>query len=243
MTKEIATGYSERADQFKKEQAQYTKQLTYTSMLRLVLFLVFAWFLYTTFTKRFQGYDMIYALLALIVFLAVVFWAGGLQKKIKFLQQLISINENELAIGNGVPSFLDNGSLFTPVRGFTVDLNIFGNHSLYHLLNRAGSLSGKAQLAKRLQNPFLESADINGYQACVKELAGKIQFRQTLLAHTLLLQEEEALSGLQSKIPEDDFAVLTNRFWSILSFVWPAAGALLIIYCAVKDCWLLACWG
>lgn len=235
MTKEIATGYSKRADQFKKEQAQYTKQLTYTSMLRLVLFLVFAWFLYTTFTKRFQGYEVMYALSALFVFLAVVFWAGGLQKKIKFLQQLILINDNEINVGKGLSSFFDNGSLFTPAKGFTVDLNIFGNHSLYHLLNRAGSLSGKAQLAKRLQKPFLQSADINGYQACVKELAGKIQFRQTLLAHTVLLQEEEALSGLQSKIPENDFAILTNRFWSILSFIWPAAGILLIIYCAVKD--------
>ena len=222
--------YSARANQFREEQAKYTKQLSFTSLLRLVFFVLFAWFLYNSFQVRFNGYYPVYALLAISGFIVFVFVADGLKKKISFLQQLILINENEINISKGLSSFLNNGVLFAPEKGFTVDLNVFGSHSLFHLLNRAGSQSGKEQLGKKLASPFLQAEEIISYQACVKELSGKIGFRQTLLAHTLLLKEAETLAQLQSVIPDNDFEVLQNRFWSILTVGWPIAGVLIILY-------------
>ncbi len=235
MNKELSALYTSRANQFKEEQKKYSQQLAFTSFVRLVLFVLFGYFVYEAFKARFTGYYLLLALIAIIVFVIIVLLAGVLKKKINFLQQLILINENEINIVNGLPSCLDNGKEYAPDKGFTTDLNIFGNHSLYHLLNRTGSRSGKEALSKRLQNPLLNVTAINQAQASVKELAGNIHFRQTLLANTLLFKEEEALAALQSKLPETDFAVLRNRIWSVLSLIWPAGGVLLVLYCILID--------
>ncbi len=231
MNKDAIDIYKQRAAQFRDEQKKYTTQLSLTSFFRLLLFISFAWFIYVAFKLRFQGYNLLFALLCIIAFLVVVFIAENIKKKIKFIEQLILINENEIGTGEGVPSFLDNGALLSPAKGFAVDLNVFGNHSLFHLLNRTGSQPGKKELAARLASPFTHSNDIENYQACAKELAGKIDFRQTLLAHTLLFKEEETLAQLQSGITAKAFAGLQNKFWSLIAICWPVLGVLVIAFC------------
>ena len=222
--------YTGNVNQFRAEKEKQTRLLSFISMIRLALFLVFAWYIYSTFKLRFTGYGFVYAMLAIIGLLAAVFWAAAVKKKIKFLEQLISINENEIRVLQGFASSLDNGSNFSPAKGFSVDLNVFGNRSLYHLINRAGSLSGKKKLAERFTEAFISPADIANYQLCVQELAVKNNFRQTLLAQTLLLKEEETLSQLQSGIPVQNFASFSNAFWRILSVLWPVIGVAAIIF-------------
>ncbi len=239
MSKERSHIYLERVTIYTQEQKKYVWQLSLISMLRLLIFLFFAWFLYSAFSQRFMGHDLVYSICSIVGFLVCVFWAAGLKRKIKFLQQLVLINENEKAISNGSPSCLYNGASLEPLKGFAVDLTIFGNHSLFHLLNRAGSESGKRQLANRLIKPFINRVDIENYQGCVKELAGNIHFRQTLLAHTLLLEEEEVFSKLQSDKPENNFSVLQSKSWSLLALWWPIAGLAIIVFCIWQDSYLL----
>jgi hypothetical protein len=230
MNNEASDTYRQRAAQFREDEKKLAGQLTLTSVARLFFFLSFAWFLYNAFRWRFAGYELLYSLVAFVLFLVVVFVADNIKKKIKFLQQLIKINENEIAVGNGDPSFLDNGSSFAPPKGFSVDLNVFGKRSLFHLLNRTGSQSGKQQLSERLSFPFNNVSDIENYQACVKEMAGNIHFRQTLLAHTLLFKEENTLAQLQTQIPLDNFSELKNKTWTFLSVFWPLLGLTAIVF-------------
>jgi len=241
MSKERSAIYSERVNTYKEEQKKYIKQLSFISLLRLILFVVFAWFLYSAFSARFVGYDLAYSGLSIISFLFCVFWADGLKKKNSFLQQLIRINENENTIEKGLPSFLSNGAALSPLKGFTVDLTVFGPHSLFHLLNRTGSESGKKQLGVRLTEPFVNCVDIENYQACIRELSGNIHFRQTLLAHTLLLEEGEAFSKLQLGIPEENFSIVKSKAWSLLALCWPVAGVAMVIFSVWQDSfrWLL----
>jgi hypothetical protein len=227
--------YREHTDRFREEEKKLVGQLTLTSVIRLFLFFAFAWFLYNAFKFRFTGYELVYSLASFILFLAMVFVAGNVKRKIKFLQQLVRINENEIAVGNGAASFLDNGSTFAPPKGFSVDLNVFGKYSLFHLLNRTGSQSGKQQLGERLASPFTNVADIENYQACVKELSHNMDFRQTLLAHTLLFKEENTLAQLQTQLPMDNFSQLKNKTWSFMSVFWPLLGLIAIVYSAWVD--------
>ena len=227
--------YSDHLTKYNRQKDKYTKQLSYISMLRLLLFLVFAWFLYAAFKLKFQGYDLAWSLLAIAGFISSVFWADAVKNKVTILQQLILINENEIHIQNGKASFLDNGNSLSPVKGFAVDLNLFGTHSLYHLLNRTGSQSGKQRLAFHLAGPFVDPADIKNYQACTQELSGKTAFRQNVLAHTLLLKEESSLQQLKNKNEGEDFTILQNGFWSVLAKVWPILGISLVAYSIYKD--------
>ena len=227
--------YSDNVNRYSEKQGKHIRNLSYISLLRLVLFLLFAWFLFSAFKQKFQGHDLVLSLLAIAGFTVSVFWADGLKKKNAILQQLILINKNEINIREGQSSVLDNGTAYAPIKGFTVDLNLFGNHSLYHMLNRTGSRSGKLQLASHLAELFTGSTAIQNYQACVQELSGKLDFRQKLLAHTLLLKEEEPLQQLKIKSADGDFTVLQNRFWSLLAIAWPVTGLLLIVYSIYQD--------
>ncbi|MEO8172253.1 MAG: hypothetical protein ABI581_04185 [Sediminibacterium sp.] len=227
--------YQKRVSEFREEETRYARQLSFTSVVRLLLFLLFAWFIYSAFKVRFQGYDLLFALICITVFLVIVFISATINKKIKFIRQLILINENEIDIAKGIPSVLDNGSSFSPSKGFAVDLNVFGKHSLFHLLNRTGSRSGKKELSRRLASPFTNGNNIHNYQECVKELSGRIEFRQDLLAHTLLFKEEETLDQLQAALPEGSFDKLQSKFWKTVSIAWPVLGIFVIIFCVWKD--------
>lgn len=239
MYTERITVYSEKIRSYKTEQKKYAQQLGFISVLRLLLFLGFAWFLFLAFKARFSGYYVVYSLLCIIAFIVSVIRAESVKAKNALLQQLIHINENEVNVLNGLPSSFDNGATLAPAKGFTVDLNIFGKYSLFHLLNRTGSRSGKQALANRLAEPFTHVNDIRDYQACAQELSNKINFRQQLLAHTLLLKEEGAAEQLQSPIQADRFAQLQNRFWSTMVIAWPLAGIFLIAYSTWIDSYRL----
>ncbi len=231
--------YTDNVNRLSEQKKSFTKQLSNISFLRLLLFLLFVWFIYAAIKLSFKGYDLIWSLLALITFVASVFWSDSVKKKNELIRQLILINENEIDSKNGKTSFLDNGALLSPTKGFAVDLNLFGNHSLYHLLNRTGSISGRQQLASHLSNPFISITDIHQYQSCVEELSHKTAFRQNLLAHTLLLKEEGSLQWLQTKNEQGEPSVLQNNFWSLLATLWPILGGLLLIYSIYKDSYQL----
>ena len=234
MHESLSSVYATRVAQYLQAQQKNTRQLGFISFSRLVLFLIFAWFLYTAFSERFQNQSLIVALLIIPLFLLLVFFAGKLKDKNAFFEQLIRINNNELTIPEGKPSFLDDGIAFAEYTGFASDLNIFGAGSLFHLLNRAGSTTGKERLGARLSNPLLQPADIRNYQVAIQELSTKMDFRQQLLAHTLLLNETETIAQLKSAIPEDGIAILKNKFWSFFAIVWPIAGMVVTI-CALWE--------
>lgn len=230
MPEKIKSVYAERAGAYRMRMQKNVKQLSLLSVARLILFAGFAWLLVVTFRNGYHGYYLISSLVCLIFFFICVYRTAIVRKENKFLQQLLLINENEINLFHGKPSSLSNGSVYALSKGFTVDLNVFGSHSLYHLLNRTGSITGKQQLARRLSDPFMEPAPIVNYQECVHELSGHIEFRQTLLAHALLLEEEEALPQLQTGISDGSFEILQKGVWRWLSLCWPVAGIIITLY-------------
>lgn len=235
MTKELLSIYNERVEIFTTAKKKVTNLLSYISIIRLILFLLFAWFFYSAFAFRFQGYHLSISLITFLAFVILVFIAGTLKKKNNFFKQIIRINQNEINILHGKVSFLATEVEKITIKGYASDLTIFGNHSLFQLLNRAGSIPGKQQLAFRLLSPLLQPLQIRDCQIGVKELSAKIDFRQTLLAHSLFLEEKDDLAFLTSLLPTSLFAKLMSRNWSILAIFWPFFGLLLLCYSVIVD--------
>lgn len=220
--------YQQRRDLFSGLIKKYRSRLSLLAFLRLALFVIFVWFLVMAIRNRFQDSGIWVSLFVLAGFLAAVFVADRLKKMIGMWQKLQFINENELLIEQGGASLLDNGALFSGKQGFTTDLSVFGNHSLFHLLNRTGSISGKKSLSTLLIHPLLQQDEIIEKQAAVQELSGKTDFGQQLLAHALLLNEGDSLAQLQSGI-EEGSELLNSRFWSIMAIVWPVMGVVFVL--------------
>jgi hypothetical protein len=235
MSGETVTIYRQRAERFRLELDGLTRKIQYSGLLRLVLFVITGFFVYKSFQHRFHGYDMVAAIGSLILFALAVSWANALNNRSSFVKKLIVINENEINISNGIASVLDDGSRMMPGKGFTNDLSVFGKNSLFHLLNRAGSDPGKRFLAKKLETPFLHSEAIIQYQEATQDLSGEIEFRQTLLATTLLFEEGETILQLKAGLLKEDFLILKNSFWSIMAYAWPLLGFLLLIYSVITD--------
>jgi hypothetical protein len=125
---------------------------------------------------------------ALLAFSVVLFVIAAVihetvLQKIRHHKSLRQINAREAeALSELFIDSLDAGAEFSdPSHSYTSDLDIFGERSLFHFLNRAATSIGRRALALRLQKQ-LDSSMLLDNQAALKELAGKLDFRQSLQA-------------------------------------------------------------
>jgi hypothetical protein len=221
--------YRGKVDTYKTELDTLSSRLFVLSMLRLVFFAAFAGFIIAAFRTGLEG-KTVYTISCLLLFILFVVWSFQLQQRKKFVQKLLLINENELEVQAGKSSVLYDGSDISSVPSFAVDLNVFGHNALFHLVNRAGSQSGKQRLIRHFSSPFTSAVDIMRYQECIRELASKTDFRQQLLAKCLLIGDESGLDALLEAVPEEKFSILETPFIRLLSFGWPVLGVAVAIY-------------
>lgn len=143
-----------------------------------------------------------------VLFIATLFFILLVKKhnKLKFSRDqykyLADINSEELARLDGELSMIDNGNEFIQKdHAYVEDLDVFGNHSVFQLLNRTSTFPGKELLANRLTGDK-SVVDLRQYQQSVSELAQNPD----------LMQEYQAL-GRHVSATGDDF----NKFNSWLS--------------------------
>jgi len=168
-----------------------------TASIRIIIFIVaLSAFIYFVNDRELQS-AMLVGLVFIIAFVLLV----KRHNRIKFArdqyQYITDINVEELARMRGDLSTIENGIEFSEKEHpYTEDLDIFGNHSVFQLLNRTSTYPGKNLLAERLlgRNKVNE---IPLYQKGVEELAQKPE----------LLQEYQAL-GRHVKASSSDF----NKF-------------------------------
>ncbi|MGX5856446.1 MutS-related protein [Dyadobacter jiangsuensis] len=101
------------------------------------------------------------------------------KKRIEFL---IQINEAEILRMHNELSAFPTGEQFLGRRhDYAADLDVFGHHSLFQLLNRTTTESGTRLLASWLSAPA-DLQTIANRQAAVRELADKLDWRQEFQA-------------------------------------------------------------
>jgi len=171
-----------------------SKQL---SMLRVLWFTL--WFVAIWYATRFNLLMLnLVIFLGLGVFIGLIIYHNKMiSKKTAFLLYL-EINRRELAVLNHKYSDLDDGKEYVnESHQYSYDIDIFGSFSLFQYLNRSFSLSGKKNIAQRLQHGFDKAADIQNTQKAVQELAEQNEWMQdfrVLGLQTKAGQEEKAFS-------------------------------------------------
>ena len=125
----------------------------------------------------------------LIAFPVLIFCFGAAIKyhsKIAFLKKhtalLKDINESEILRAECKLEGFDTGDDFiNQNHPYTSDLDIFGQHSIFQLLNRTTTESGKILLSEWLSEPA-PNPEILDRQEAIKELSGKLEWRQDFQA-------------------------------------------------------------
>jgi hypothetical protein len=175
------TIYSLRRNQFEQELKTVKSKFNFISLLRLasiVLVLIFAYY-------YIQKKELLLLFLSASFFIAFVFLMkrhNKLRFQIKIKESLIKINSDEIDFleNNKLP--FENGAEFQDFQHpYAYDLDLFGNHSLFQNLNRTATYIGKQTLAKQSLD-LLSNDEIISNQEAVKELAGKLDWRQEFLA-------------------------------------------------------------
>ena len=159
---------------------------------------------------------------AIIFFLFVVvrhLRSDRLQKKAQILRD---INQNELSIlEGGVNSYHDGARYEVKRHPYVHDLDVLGDRSMYHQINRTKTFHGGQLLAQWLMQ--LDSTDIIALrQEAVKELEGEPDWCQEL-AFRLYGTEDDVTTD-----PTLDINALLSQDLNFLKSPLPAFGTLLL---------------
>jgi DNA mismatch repair ATPase MutS len=130
--------------------------------------------------------------LAFVILVFAFAWLVSRQSRFEKLKQyyddLQKVNLNEIASIQTHANMYNDGTRFGNEKHFyTSDLDIFGNASLYQLVNRTATSTGNNKLAEWFDKPAIK-ATILQRQEAVKEIAGKNDWKlsvQTLLVFAI----------------------------------------------------------
>lgn len=198
------------------------------SYLRLFLAILEAYILFIIIRDGASNWLVIIALVVLITFFFFVSYHQQIIEKIQYQESMLQVCEKELLATKGVYDQFGNGGEYEDkTHFFSYDLDIFGNHSIFQLLNRSITRSGSDILAHQLKFPFLTKEVIESRQVAIEELSNKIDWRVDFLATGSLLEKDEAKYQELLKWLKSEDINLMGKFRFLLWLV-PAINAFLL---------------
>ena len=182
--------YSTRSLKHSADAQRLNREYNMISVFRLCTVIACLLFLYFYF--RSDNFVLIIASIAcagLFVYFMkrhVVVAAGR-----KMSETLARINSDEITfLGGGNIHYDDGNEYSNPSHPYSYDLDVFGSQSMFRYLNRTGTWIGKDHLARRMLT-LLPADAIRLNQEAVKELKGKIDFRQQILARAIISEDSK----------------------------------------------------
>lgn len=225
---ELKTQYQQRVDETERELQIVRNKILRISSLRVVLFLAGIF-------GVIYGYDAGAAALCLITaltfvpFLILVKFHNRLFFRKEWLKTCIRVNQDEIsALDNNYEPFDEGAEFVNAGHRYSLDLDIFGHHSLFQAMNRTCTSFGKNKLAEWLQKPLEKKEEIRERQTAVSELAGYDKFRECFRI-TGLLYKGEADDRNEIKEWTESSAYFSRMWWSrpMLCLV-PSANVILL---------------
>lgn len=144
----------------------------------LVTFLMAVFLFYRFFSSRFVPMYIVWFFLLFAVYLYIRFRDKRNENKIESLQRLRSVYQNELSALKGDFSPFDTGIGFmNPQHAFSLDMDVFGEKSLYNQLNRTVTSMGSERLADRLTRFPKTVSEVCDSQFGLQELKDKVEWR------------------------------------------------------------------
>lgn len=198
MEQHIVDDYNSRVN-VAAEQAEKYKQLLNTySLYRLGIFGLFI----VSICIGVSLDDFTIIMLSLVTLSLCFAWIINKQSRFEILknyfQNVKTINENEIGSISMRSNIYHNGSWFVNDKHiYTSDLDIFGDGSLFQLINRASTFPGVVKLAKWLDAPESKNTILLRQQA-VNEIGSKNDWRIDLQAHLVfsIKQQREQIKNL-----------------------------------------------
>ena len=224
----LLTYYTNRITEFNKkieEQNSKFNKIFYFRILLFLLALVIFFFYYKTealFAYSFAG-------ITVVLFLFLLSMELKLKRKTSFLKNLIKVNEIEIQLLKKDFNGINEGTEFIDKQHhFISDLDIFGRKSIFQILNRTSTYTGRIKLAQWLTYPFMDKETIVARQEAIKELSSKPEWNHEFIA--LGFQNKEQAKD-KEVIEEwlNEKNTFSNMFLKISCVVFPILSVISIV--------------
>ncbi len=231
--KDLTNIYEKRATQFATLAAELKEKYNRFSIIRLIVFFVAIFIAIFIFSKTNVVFGIIYLVLFLFGFSKFVFWHRAILEQANHNQFLSDINQEEVAaLAHEYQNFGAGTDFIDSMHPNTVDMDIFGEYSLFQYCNRTSTAIGAQRLAHYLSTTAAKT-EILDRQAAIKELYPKLDWRQDFQATGRVTDDNadhlRLLTGWLS-----DALFVSNNKWLKLALIivpiWMLIGMSLAIY-------------
>src|SRR5882724_5933948 len=241
--------YEEKIEFYQLKIDLARKNLNLIAVLRMAIFLLTVGNVYL-YIKNHQLAFLYVSIFFLVIFFLVIRINFNMREKKFFYEQFLYLNKNKLGILHHEPNQFDHGEQFQSPEKYFADLDIFGDGSVFHLLNRTTTSHGKEHLASMLKQTFTIREDIERFQEAVKILSQDIEKRQLLTAHGLLHKEKEGNLHSISSWLSTDSGLIKKKWLKIVRWLLPvfnvavvywylATGMFALLAAALIATWLI----
>ncbi|TKG88609.1 hypothetical protein EYV94_26775 [Puteibacter caeruleilacunae] len=214
--------YQELYDKYKSEERSIKQLLTKVAWLRVVFFtaaIVLPYYL--------LPYSVLFSVLgslgAVVIFFSLIAYSQRQHRLRRIARNLKTINQNEIVALSGVTEIFDDGSDFVDhSHDYATDLDLFGQGSIFQMINRTSSLLGRKRLSKMLRNNSPQKDDILKRQEAIKELSEKLDWRQYFLALGQLYEEEAKDQKRIETWSSEEVSFFQGNLFRIVLVVLPA---------------------
>ena len=188
---ELQKYYQEKLNNARHGSEQTKKKILHISLLRIIIFIA-------GFIALCYGYDQGGTIIggiflgAFIPFLLLVKLHNRLFHQKDWYETSIRHYQAELAsLGNDHSAFDGGKEWIEASHPFSLDLDVFGEHSLFQFLNRTCTPFGKETLSRWLRQPLDKKEAIETRQQAIKELSKYPDFRETFRITGCLNKNDE----------------------------------------------------
>ncbi|MDR2843321.1 MAG: DNA mismatch repair protein MutS [Candidatus Symbiothrix sp.] len=233
--------YKKRILQNQTDLSATQKHIYSTGSIRLVVFLgtiAAVWCFWNLST----AYIVSTVLAGVVLFLWLLKKYNRLQRKKQYLETAIQCDEEELKGLDGDFSAFDGApEKMNAEHGFSLDLDIFGNRSLFQSINRTCTNEGKRILTEWFETPLREPKAIEIRQEIVRELRDKPHFRHHFRVLGLIHPGKATdYADLEDFVRRPDW-ITSPAVWKAMMWLLPClwiAAILLTVFSLLDGQWL-----
>lgn len=179
--------YEQHADKYRNEAASLYKKMTLFSMLRLLVFFLAVFGIYSTYTHWQMAVGI--AIIGVVVFIVLLSKYTNIKQERLLKLALVDINKTELQIAEGHFHDRNDGLQYQdPLHFYSLDIDLFGRGSFFQFINRTVINEGSKNLADALKANHIDG--IQERQRAIKELAQNPEWRQLYSATASLIKVE-----------------------------------------------------
>ncbi|MCI7285313.1 DNA mismatch repair protein MutS [Parabacteroides sp. AGMB00274] len=227
--KNLSTYYQELIHTLSTEKNQVNQKIHIIGTIRLLLVIGALLMLYGFHQ---EGWYIIMEIILLfgLPFIGLMIFHNRLFFRRKYIdtQSELLVNEQK-GLDLDYQAF-DGGSEFIEgEHSFSLDLDLFGNKSLFQAINRTVTVQGKKRLATWLKQPLDQKNDIYQRQEAIQELSKQPEQLQSFYTNGKMTQEgSNSLHKMEDLTQESSF-FSQSSFWKIMIWIIPSGWILLVI--------------